>query len=255
MAKNLIPTADVRDLFPQRGTVHPLVVPSAIFTEFATDELPVLFPHEQLVLACIAQMIAPSVVLEFGTGQGFSAYVWAENTLDQTRIVTIDLSPAERRDYSKKMLRGDKSTGRIQRSARASSKIEQILIDPNAPILPSVEALAGIVDIVFIDGDHGYAGVRSDTELAMSICHGDSVFIWHDFYMFPNYIAQGPEQRGVYPYLNEVAASGALTLYQVAGTYLVVGKKKWGREIRSTLRQPDNVLEPMRDRIIRLKEF
>ncbi|MDA9976145.1 hypothetical protein N9F34_04960, partial [Alphaproteobacteria bacterium] len=37
-------------------------------------------------------MTAPRLIVEIGTCWGFSSYIWAENTADDTRVVTVDLA-------------------------------------------------------------------------------------------------------------------------------------------------------------------
>lgn len=254
MTGNMIPSADLRNLFPGEDVVRPLVVPSSFFQEFASAELPALFPYEQLVLAAIAHYASPRLVLEFGTGQGFSSYVWAENTPDHTEIVTIDLEPSVQGAYTEKILRGDSSVGRIYEASPGASKVKQVFVRPGAELPDTIESLKGSVDLVFIDGDHSYEGVKHDTEQALKLAHSQSVFVWHDFYRFPEYVAQS-EKRGVYPYLNALADSDDLSLFHINGTYLVVGRRSWPSDIPATLRQPEDLSAPMGERIIRLGEF
>lgn len=170
-------------------------------------------------------------------------------------VVTVDLDPAARGDYSAKILRGDGDVGRVHQVAAGASKVTQILIDPTAEAPAALLGLEGSVDLTFIDGDHSHESVKNDTELAMLLARRDAVFLWHDFYRFPAYIAEGAERRGVYPYLNTLARGGDLTLFHISGTYLVVGRRDWGWDIPSTLYQPSGNSEVMAERIVRLAEF
>lgn len=253
---NRISTVSLRDLVNFDAKTVPLVVPSSFLLEFSAPELPVLAPHEQMVLALLARIISPRTILEFGTGQGFSSYLWAENTSDSARIVTLDLDPAAQRDYTAKILRGDEAVGRVYRESDQSEKVWQVLVRPGGPIPESLSSLKGNVDLIFVDGDHSYDGVAHDTELAFEFAHEDTVFLWHDFYRFPNYIAEGPERRGVYPYLNELADRGSLKLHHIAGTYLVAGCKNWSGKPKGQVFVPGAHGDgEARQRILRLGDF
>ncbi len=254
LTQNTLATADLRTLFPDVRKTQALIVPSTFFAEFSTAELPALFPHEQLVLAAIARVTAPATVLEFGTGQEFSAFLWAENTPQKTEIHTVDLHTDARGDYSAKILRGDIDVGRVYHGSSLSTKVRQILIEPSSTEPEALTSLQGLCDLIFIDGDHSYDGVRKDTEQALTLCHDETVFLWHDFYRFPSYIADTPK-RGVYHYLNELAESGRLVLYHIAGTYLVVGRKSWPHSVEAEVRQPGDGDSVMAKRITRLGEF
>lgn len=253
---NRISTVSLRDLFNFDAKTVPLVVPSSFLLEFSARELPVLAPHEQMVLALLARTVAPRTILEFGTGQGFSSYIWAENTPDDTRIVTLDLNPVSRGQYTATILRGDDAVGRVFRDSEKAEKVQQVLVRPGEPAPDALISLQGSVDLIFIDGDHSYDGVAHDTEMAFEFAHANTVFLWHDFYRFPSYIAEGPGRRGVFPFLNELTDRSSLNLYHIAGTYLVAGCNNW------PARPQGEVLKPGADgdgdarrKILRLADF
>ena len=255
MQVNLVPTVDLRDLIAPDLAGAPLITPLDFLKEFSSAELPVLAPHEQLVLAALARDVSPAVVVEFGTGQGFSGYIWAANTADTTRVVSVDLAPNLRGNYTSKILRDDNDVGRAYRAAPGAKKIEQVLLRSDEALPKSLELLKGTVDIVFVDGDHSYDGVLRDSRIGCVLARPDATFIWHDFYRFPAYLAEGKKRRGVYPFLNEVAANGHLDLYHVAGTYLVVGRRSWSVDEVDDPIQPAEAAGEMRERIIRMGEF
>jgi len=255
MQTNRVPTVDLRDLIASDLVGAPLITPLDFLTEFSSAELPVLAPYEQLVLAALARAVSPAYVVEFGTGQGFSGYIWAANTPDMARVVSVDLAPDLRADYTAKILRNDNEVGRAYRAAPGAAKIEQVLIRPGETLPEELELLKGKVDVIFIDGDHSYDGVQHDTETGYMLARSDATFIWHDFYRFPGYLAEGKERRGVYPFLNEVAADSYLDLYHISGTYLVVGRRAWSLDDVDDPAQPADAVGEMRERIIRLGEF
>ena len=73
------------------------------------------------------------------------------------------------------------------------------------------DALEGLFDAVFIDGDHGRTGVENDTRLAREIVRPGGVIIWHDYHNLCTV-----DVREV---LDEMHASGA-PITHVAGTWV-----------------------------------
>lgn len=251
---NLIPTAEVRDLFPGfNAPSAALTVAAAPIMSFASTELPMLFAYEQLILAAIVRDAAPKCVIEFGTGQGAGALLLAANTPADTEIHTVDLDPTARNDYTVKILRGDDDVGAAYKASAWRSRVRQMLVQPNESAAGFAH-LKGRVDFAYIDGDHTYDGVRTDTLIALELIKPDATLAWHDFYDFPDYIREGRAKRGVFPWLNEMAAKGEFSLYHIAGTYMVVGRRDWGRNIPSRLRRPGDRPDPFGARIVRQGE-
>jgi predicted O-methyltransferase YrrM len=74
------------------------------------------------------------------------------------------------------------------------------------------------IGLVFIDADHTYEGVRKDTENVLKQVSPGTLLVWHDYHPEPenNY-------ANVYKYINELMHS--MKLYQIEGTWLVIGVK------------------------------
>ena len=248
-----IATAHLADLFPGIADNRLLCVSSTLFS-FGVEEMPVLHPHEQLVLAAITQQLAPQTIVELGTAQGQTTLLLAANSPEHAQVITVDLAPPLRGPYSAACLRGDDQVGSVYRASPLARKVRQILLAQPKGFPPELRALEGRVDLFLIDGDHSYDGVRRDTELALALAAPEAVFAWHDYYAFPDYVAQGPARRGVYPYLNELAAVGPLSLFQVAGSYLVLGRRRWPTPVRPWCRRPDARPGIFQERIVRLAD-
>ena len=251
---NLISTAEARDLFPgfnAPGTT--LAISAAPLMNFTSTELPMLFAYEQLILAAVVHDIAPKCVIEFGTGQGAGTLLLAANAGDDAEIHTVDLDPAARSDYTAKILRDDDDVGAAYKASAWRNRVKQMLVRPNEPAAGFAH-LKGRVDFAYIDGDHTYDGVRTDTLIALDIIKPDATLLWHDFYDFPGYIREGRAKRGVFPWLNEMAAKGEFSLYHISGTYMVVGRRNWGRDIPCRLRRPGDRPDPFGVRIVRQGE-
>lgn len=67
-------------------------------------------------------------------------------------------------------------------------------------------------DAAFIDGDHGYASVQHDTDLALSLARPGGIIIWHDYHDL--------RTVDVADVLHERHAAG-LVLFHIEGTWLV----------------------------------
>jgi len=248
---NRIPSATLHQIVPQMPATLPLAVSSSIFGENGTD-LPVLLPHEQLVVAALVRHFAPRCVFEFGTATGRTTWIMAENSPADARVVTLDLPPPEQTGYSQICLEGQ-TTGAIWRASNAAHKVEQLLQDAAALDPDAIVARHGRPDFVLIDGDHSYAGVRTDTEKALAMAAPDAVLLWHDFYLLDFVARQAPEHHSVYQYLNDLAARSDLTFRHIVGTYFVVASRRFAASTPGRLLQPRSVA-PFGTSIVRLGE-
>ncbi len=119
-----------------------------------------------LVATClIARHRAPNVCFEIGTGHGRTSHHLALNTPAKTRIYTLDIS-------------AETIVGCVFRDRPTASKISQLTGDSSSF---DFGPWAGRVDLVFIDGDHGYEGARWDTERAFEMLAPGGCVLWDDF--------------------------------------------------------------------------
>jgi predicted O-methyltransferase YrrM len=249
--QNTIPTAELRQLFPGIGGNQPLVVNSSPLA-MGGVEMPLLLPYEQLVLAAIVRYRKPRRLLEFGTAQGHSTFSFAANSPPDATVYTLDLHPEAWSDYTEKCLLGDVGVGLAFRDTPEATKIRQLLRNADAELPDELTRHRGGFDYIHVDADHGYAGVKADTLAALDLAAPTAVITWHDFYDFPDYIAQGRVRRGVYPWLNELQATGRIVLRHILGTYLVVGCPGWTETVPGRLRQPGESQTDFGMRIVRL---
>jgi len=145
-----------------------------------------LYTQDIVSLCLICQMIAPKVVFEIGTLKGYTAYHFALNTPDETRIFTLDLPGGRRLHPSLPItavdelhIRGrSRQAGYCFERSQEATKITPLSGDSAvfdfAPYLRKV-------DFFFIDGAHSYEYARSDTLNAVKCCHPGSVMAWHDY--------------------------------------------------------------------------
>jgi len=114
--------------------------------------------YEALVLGAIVQEVDPLRAFEFGTGDGYSAWIIARNS--GAIVWTLDLP--RRADSS-----DPADEPRIVRLAGDSRTFDF------APYL-------GTMDVVFVDGNHEAPWVEADTEHALALAHPGATILWHD---------------------------------------------------------------------------
>jgi SAM-dependent methyltransferase len=137
-------------------------------------------------LCLICQLVKPRTIFEIGTLTGYTAFHFALNTPDDSRIVTLDLpkegglQPQLSTDYADDtgIDRHARARAYCFEETKAAKKIQTVFGD-SATF--DFAPYAGQIDFFFIDGAHSYEYVRSDTMNALRCCHRGSVIAWHDF--------------------------------------------------------------------------
>lgn len=124
------------------------------------------------------ETLQPKVVLEIGTGAGGMLLLFTRIAAADATIVTIDLRGGE---YG-----GGYAAWRAplyQSFARPDQSIRLVRADSHAPAtVDRVRELLGgrAVDILFIDGDHSYQGVKTDLENYRPLLAADGLTAFHD---------------------------------------------------------------------------
>jgi hypothetical protein len=136
-------------------------------------------PHEVQALCWLARQV-PGDILELGCNEGRTTRELALNFPDK-RIFAVDfvarqgtLCPEQR---GEKPLRGN-----IARLARDLPNVKAF--NHNSRQIDLTRGPFSGVRFIFIDGDHSYAGVKADTEIALAHLkrHGTGMIVWHDFH-------------------------------------------------------------------------
>lgn len=180
---------------------------------------------EAWILAVLAR--DARCLFEFGTCTGKTAYLWARNSPDDARVVTLTLAPTERATYSAEQtddptdvafaLKESAFTEFLYSRSGVEHKVEQLFGDSKTL---DVTPWAGRCDVVFVDGSHAYSYVLSDSEKALALVRPGGLVLWHDY--------AGPRHaNGVYRALNALAAR--LPLTRIAGTTLVAYRRPESR--------------------------
>ena len=141
--------------------------------------------EEACHLGAIARYINARRALEIGTYDGNTALLLAANVGAEGAVVTVDLPPDFTVEKQESLVHSDVELNLTPRDRlarqyqghRLSGRIRQVYGD-SANI--DWSALGGPFDLVFIDGCHSEAYVRSDSENAMKQLAPGGVILWHD---------------------------------------------------------------------------
>jgi hypothetical protein len=151
-------------------------------------------------------------VLEIGTLHGGTTALW--HSISTGRVVTIDL-PLGRFGGKDHGYDSERCTQRKEDLESRFERLSQILGDSHSlAVWAEVASIfqAGSVDLLFIDGDHTYAGVRQDFEQYKHFVRSGGVVAFHDILDTPFHRQTGcevhtlwQELKKLYPTLEFVA--------------------------------------------------
>jgi len=136
-------------------------------------------------LAAIILKLKPKQIFEIGTYLGVTSDFFLE-ILPQTRVVSIAYPSNYNRIIDKLLLRRFNNTNLSIKEI--GSSVDKTRIDRFTQLIGNSHELVaeelikkfGTFDLVFIDGDHSYKGVKQDTELALKIISDNGIICWHD---------------------------------------------------------------------------
>lgn len=165
---------------------------------------------EDLVeLLKIVRLTGMRRVLELGSYRGLTAAYIARNLPDDGTVVAVDEDPEHGSAY-----RVTELEAKIE---RRTGLIAPWLFEHDAP---------GSYDLIFVDAEHRYADVKSDTALALRLVSPTGYIVWHDYRNtgYFNRLCAVPEV------LDELAQSK--TGVHIANSSLAVHSPAWdvGRE-------------------------
>ncbi len=220
----IIPAVPPTELWPGFEQTEVKMIPGQI-----RNHLWAMPENELLVLSVISRLLAPRRVFEFGTFTGASTLAIAANTDPQTRIMTLDINPENRRSHRTGVgsdIPFDYVIGESFLKTRWNSKIERLYSDARNFDTKPYE---GKMDLVFVDADHTYPFVRNDTEKALQMLAPGGVILWHDY----RWDDDTPECQGVTRLVNQFHDSVG-ECREIAGTRFAIFQSdanfRWQRQ-------------------------
>jgi predicted O-methyltransferase YrrM len=170
-------------------------------------------------LGAIARFTGATKALEIGTFDGNTTLILAANLAPGGRVVTVDLPPDFGVDNKGSLAFTDvelnlterDQLGRQYKGHALSTRITQVCGDSGSM---NWDTLGGPFNLIFIDGCHSEAYVRSDTENALKHLSPKGLIVWHDYGMIPD----------VSTVVDQFAReNNRLRVFAVEGTRLAIG--------------------------------
>jgi len=143
-------------------------------------------PFELICLMGVVKKRSPKRLLEIGTYNGNTTLQMGNNTSEDTVIHTLDL-PEDQLDFI------------LEKRRYIETLVEKKIVEHYGDSKNydfNHFTKEGLLDFVFIDGDHSYASVKIDTEKTLEALAPGGCILWHDY---------TPWIPGVFQYLNELA--------------------------------------------------
>jgi predicted O-methyltransferase YrrM len=151
-------------------------------------------------LASVLSTLAPRrprIILEIGTGRGGTLFAWSQIAADDALLISVDLPGAPK--YAR-LRAADRDV--LASFARRSQRVEWVLGDSHADetVRRVGRRLQGrAVDLLFIDGDHGYEGVRDDYRRYAPLVGDGGVVALHDICVAKEHWPEARTQSGDRP--------------------------------------------------------
>lgn len=111
----------------------------------------------------------PKRIIEIGTGRAGSSYFWTRLAGQEGKVVTVDLI-AEPKDYVAVYAEEGGNLSCVTGHSAEAGTINQVR-----------QIMGGEpVDLLYIDGDHSYEGVKRDFETYQQFCNHQTLIAMHD---------------------------------------------------------------------------
>lgn len=183
----------LEELFPGIADVS---VPIGVINELTGHPNKV----DMLYVAAVAKFIGAVRMFEFGTYMGRTTLHLARNNPD-SKVVTLNLPASADPRYAPflgTLLSGQPELARIERIEGDSRSLD-------------TTPYRGQFDFVFVDGDHSYEAVKSDTGKAFELLAPRGVIMWHDY---------APKSEGLVQFFEQLTQT--TPLFRIRSTCLLV---------------------------------
>ncbi len=126
---------------------------------------------EILGLVEIVKHLKPSTICEIGAAGGGTTFLLAHAAPRDAVIVTVDLIFSERRKAAlKKFAIGEQKIFCLEKDSHRQETVTDV-----SNCLPG-----GKLDVLYLDGDHSYEGVKADFDLFSPLVKPGGIIVFHD---------------------------------------------------------------------------
>jgi cephalosporin hydroxylase len=158
---------------------------------------PTQAPVEILWLLEQVRELQPRRILEIGTDEGGTLFLWTRVAPADAHLVALDIRPLG-------LLGGLSSWALVRRGLGHGSQRIDLAMPRDSHDAATVEHVRSLfggepVDFLFIDGDHSYDGVRQDFEMYSPLVRAGGLVAFHD--------TSAPDAPDVVRYWQELRAS------------------------------------------------
>lgn len=143
--------------------------------------------YEIIIISQLIKYYKPLNIFEIGTFDGRTTLNLAANSIENSKIFTLDLPKSELNKTKLPIIEGDKVhinkefSGLRFKNNTYSRKIIQLYGD-SATF--DFSPYYSKIDFIFIDGSHSYEYVLNDSEVALKLLNKDrGIILWHDYGM------------------------------------------------------------------------
>jgi cephalosporin hydroxylase len=139
------------------------------FSVLAIDFKPIQIKQEFLDFANLLKKEKPSSIIEIGIAHGGTLFMACKVAEKNAKIVSLDLPDGAWRD------------GLLKRFATNDQSIEIVRGDSHSQeVYERTKNLISGADMLFIDGDHSYNGVKKDFQLYSPLVRKGGMIVLHD---------------------------------------------------------------------------
>jgi predicted O-methyltransferase YrrM len=161
-----LPTVDLLDLFDGKFNVE---LNKYTYLENTSTVI------DLAILKALAQSIKECNYFEIGSLRGESLFNVAEVSKHCT---SLTLSHAQMKQFNFK-------PSLLKSANLFNSEIKNLTVIEDNSLTYDFSKL-GKFDLIFIDGDHTYEGVKSDTQNVFKhLIHDETIIVWHDYTYYP----------------------------------------------------------------------
>jgi len=159
-------------------------------------------------------------IFEFGTCSGKTTYIMGLNSSNDTKIISLTLSPNEIDEVSKQNQDNKISFRNIINESIYNKFLfsgddveKKIQVIFKNSLYFNHKDYKNKMDLIFIDGGHTYSVVKNDSEKSFDMIKKNGIILWHD------YVPGKRSAKDVVKYIHEISKNKKL--YSIKGTSLV----------------------------------